>query len=365
MSVRVFVPRWMDQRNTNAQNSNARSLLSRFSDARARWTAVCSHKSAAAPLPGSVRLIATSSSRLWSYRLALAYQRECDAIFYPGPHWADEFGMKTRRLFRKPTPVIATIEGIIAAPEAVDQLTSMAGHPVFAQPGTDRAIPRIRWMYESCDHIIAISPFLGRVGQKLYGDRVSCLPLGLETSIFHDRNRREPARPRVLGCGTVKSSKRPEIFLQLAARYHNAEFVWFGDGPMRQTLVLESQRKRLSNIVFPGALTPEALAEEFRRSSLFVLPSQAEGVPKVTQEATACGLPVVLLGFYESPSVAHKVNGLVAWSDEELAESVGTLLEEGELRRSMGQRGADMAKAWSWDLIAPQWEDLVIGLATS
>jgi len=316
-------------------------------------------------MPGAVDLVPVSSSRFWSCRLALAYQRQCDAIFYPGPHWADEFGIKARRLLRRRTPVIGTMEGIIAAPEALAQLTAIAGHPVFSQPGVEGAIPRLRWMYKTCDHIIAISPFLARAAKALYGDKVSCLPLGLETRIFHNCGRREPDRARVVGCGTMKSSKRPEVFLELAARYPEADFVWFGDGPMRKALIAESERKSLKNLAFSGALTPQALAEEFRQSSLFVLPSHAEGVPKVTQEAAACGLPVVLHGFYESPSVVHGTNGLVTWSDEELLESVGILLRDDELRRSMGQRGAEMGKSWSWDTIAPQWEDLMIRLATS
>jgi glycosyltransferase involved in cell wall biosynthesis len=316
-------------------------------------------------MPGNVDLIPMSTSRLWGCRLALAYQRECEAIFYPGPHWADELGMKVRRFFRKRAPLITTIEGVIAGPDALKDLAGMAGHPVFSQPGVDRALPRIRRIYQACDHIIAISPFLARVAKTLYGDKVSCLPIGVEASIFHDRNRREPERPRVVGCGTVKSSKRPELFLSLAARYPDADFVWFGDGPGRQALVLESERKTLANLQFPGSLPPEAVAEEFRCSSLFVLPSQAEGVPKVTQEAAACGLPVVALGFYESPSVVHQANGLVAWSDEELIGHVGILLDDPETRRRMGRRGAEMAKAWDWDSIAPQWEDLVIRLATS
>jgi glycosyltransferase involved in cell wall biosynthesis len=315
-------------------------------------------------MPRDVELVSMSSSRFWTYRLALAYQRDCNAIFYPGPHWADELGIKLRQLFRRRIPIIATMEGVIADPGSLGQLAAKAGHPVFSQPGTDSAIPRLRWLYKTCDHIIAISPFLVRAAKVLYGDKVSCLPLGLETGIFHDRDRNEPARARVVGCGTVKSSKNPEMFLRLAQHYQNADFVWFGDGPKRQALILESVRQGLSNLHFPGALTPEALAEEFRHSSFFVLPSHAEGVPKVTQEAAACGLAVVLFGFYESPSVVHKENGLVAWSDEELMDSVGTLLDDPETRRRMGQRGADMAKSWSWDSIAPQWENLVIRLAT-
>lgn len=364
MTVRIFVPRWLDQRNTNAQNSNARALLSRFSDSRAHWTAVCSHKDAAA-MPSAVELLPMSSSRFWSCRLALAYQRQYDAIFYPGPHRADELAIKARGLLGRRAPLITTIEGVIAGPQALKDLAAIAAHPVFSQPGVESAIPRIGWIYRTCDHIIAISPFLARIANALYGDKVSCLPIGVEASIFHDRNRREPERPRVVGCGTVKSSKRPELFLRIAARYRHADFVWFGDGPRRQALVLESERNGLANLQFPGSLPPEAIAEEFRRSSLFVLPSQAEGVPKVMQEAAACGLPVLALGFYESPSVVHQANGLVAWSDEELMDNVGILLDDPETRRRMGRRGAEMAKAWNWDNIAPLWEDLVIRLATS
>ncbi len=362
MTVRVFVPRWLDRRETNAQNANARALLSRFSDPKAHWTALRTKQAAVPALPANVDLISTSSSRFWSFHLALAYQAKWDAVFYPGPHWSDEFGIRARQWARRGTPVIATMEGLIADPQALQRLASVTGHPVYSQPGVDRAIPRIRWMYQTCDHIIAISPFLARIAKTLYGDKVSCLDLGVEAEVFHDRGRTEPSRARVVGCGTVTNSKRAQLFLELASRYPHADFLWFGDGPMRQSLIHDTQGKRLPNLQFPGAVSPEALANEFRQSSLFVLPSRAEGVPKVTQEAAACGLAVVLHGFYESPSVIHKVNGTVTWSDEELIYSVGVLLEDAQTRRNMGRRGAEMAKAWNWEMVARRWEELLLRL---
>jgi glycosyltransferase involved in cell wall biosynthesis len=362
---RIFVPRWMDQTNTNAQNSNAKAMLSRFSDPRARWIAVCGEDA-----PEQVRrnpavaIHSISTSRLWPYQLALKYQSTFDAIFYPGPSWADKAGSVLRRLTGRNVPVIATLEGIIASSDDLLRLSQVVGHPVFAQPGADAAVPRIRWMYETCAHIIAISPFLARVAATLYGDKVSCLPLGTESRIFHDIRRGEPARCRVVGCGTVKSSKNPQFFLQLASHSPQADFVWFGDGPMRQSLIFEATNMGLNNLAFPGPVSPETLAEQFRSSSFLVLPSQAEGVPKVTQEAAACGLAIVLYGFYEAPSVIHRENGLVAWSQQELLEHVGTLIENRELRLALGARGAEMARHWNWDDIAPQWEDLLIRLVS-
>jgi glycosyltransferase involved in cell wall biosynthesis len=304
-------------------------------------------------------------SRWWECQLAGAYQSRFDAIFYPGPHWGDRFGLKIRRLAGRRTPVIATLEGIITSPDSVERLSSLVGHAVFSQPGTFAAVPRIRWMYETADHIIAVSPFLGRVAAFLYGDKVSCLPLGVEGTVFHSVGRKEPTRCRIVGCGTVKSSKNPQLFLRMAARYKEADFVWFGDGEMVQTLIAKARQMYLENLHFPGALQPGLLAEEFRKSSIFVLPSYSEGVPKVTQEAAACGLPIILQGFFEAPTVVHERNGLVGWSDDELCEHVGALIRDPETRLKMGQRGAEIAKEWDWARVVPQWEDLVIRIAGS
>jgi glycosyltransferase involved in cell wall biosynthesis len=360
-SLRFFVPRWMDQTDTNAQNANAKAMLSRFSDPRARWTAI--HGDEPDECIRSNRAIQThriSSSRLWQFQLALAYQSKFDAIFYPGATWADKAGFSLRRSTGRQVPIVATLEGIIASADDLERLSKVVGHPVFGQPGADAAVPRIRWMYETSTHIVAISPFLVQVGRSLYGDKVSCLGLGVEHRIFHNRGRREPLRCRVAGCGTVKSSKKPEVFLHLATRYTQTDFVWFGDGPMRSSLILEAGKLGIRNLSFPGDLPPEKLAEQFRNCSLLVLPSCAEGVPKVTQEAAACGLPIVLNGFYEAPTVIHKTNGLVAWSDQELLDYVGVLIEDRETRLAMGKRGAEMARHWTWDDIASQWEKLLI-----
>lgn len=364
MPVNFFLPRWMDHANTNAQNSSARSLLSRFSDPRARWTAIFTNEPAETIRRKGVK-IRHLSPRLWRYELILAYQSRFDAIFYPGPDWADEWGIKLRKTSGRRIPVIATIEGVIAAPAEVKQISERVGHPVFSQPGIEPAIPRIRRIYEAADHIIAISPFLARVAQFLYGDKVSCLPLGVEKDIFFNTGHPAPPRCRVIGCGTVKSSKNPQMFLRLAARYKDADFVWFGGGPTRESLIAEASNMGLANLDFPGAPPTHLLADEFRKSSLFVIPSHAEGVPKVTQEAAACGLPIVLNGYYEAPTVVHGRNGLVAWSDEELVEHVGRLIYDGETRARMGEQGFEMAKQWSWDLIAPQWEEAIIRLASS
>ena len=93
---------------------------------------------------------------------------------------------------------------------------------------------------------------------------------------------------------------------------------------------------------------------------MFVLPSWAEGVPKVTQEAAACGLAQVVFGFYEAPTVVDGVNGVLAWSDDEFVERVGQLVDDRSMAEAMGLRGAELAAQWDWDSLAPRWERCVL-----
>lgn len=189
------------------------------------------------------------------------------------------------------------------------------------------------------DHIIAISPFLARMETALYGGKVSMLPLGVDTKLFKRQvTQVRQARPRVVGAGNVRARKRPEIFLDLARAYPKADFVWYGEGDLRQALRNEVGRSGLTNIDFPGAVPPDILAREFAASDVFVLPSRSEGVPKVTQEAAAAGLAQIVFGFYEMPTVVDGENGLVVWEDEEMVAALGKLIDDRELTERMGIR---------------------------
>ena len=264
MPVHIFVPRWMDHTNLNAQNSNAQALLSRFSDPRARWTAIFTDEPSEVIRRSGIETRHLSRAHWWQCELALAYQSRVDAIFYPGPHWGDEFGLNVRRFSGRRAPVIATIEGLIAAPEAVRQISEWRGHPVFSQPGVDSAIPRIRRIYQQADHIIAISPFLAQVAKFLYGDKISWLPFGVEASVFNSvEPREELPRCRIVGCGTIKASKNPQVFLRLADCYKEADFVWFGEGMMRQELIAKQGQCAFRIFSFRGRFSLERWQRNF------------------------------------------------------------------------------------------------------
>jgi glycosyltransferase involved in cell wall biosynthesis len=378
----ILVPRLMDRVNPepgghgmdiNAQNLNAKALLARFRRAECRWLAThYDPPDPAVQRSEHVRLVKlwhgvlgrlVDYACVWDERLFLFYQQHADAIFYPGPNWADEAGLQFRSHTGRRVPVIATLEGFGGDESREHQLTRWAGHPVYCQRISPEAFARVERMLRIADHIIAITPFVAEMGRRLYGDKVSMQPLGVDTAIFHDNAPRPLGRFRVVGAGTVKATKRPDVFLELAVRFPEADFVWFGAGPLREQLSARARERGLKNLRYPGRRSPEELAEEFRRSNLLALPSHAEGLPKVVQEAAACGLPAIVFGFYQTPTVLDGENGFVVWDDKQFADRAGELISDPTKASRMGSVGAAMAKAWDWDRLAPLWEDHILALA--
>lgn len=358
-----------DAANVNPQAKNVQNIL-------AHWPATGPGAEAlrfgtAAPALANrpnVALRRIRADHLWPWRVVLHMQGHWAGIVAPGLHvTADWIGVLLRRAMRRDLPIITTVEGLVCparkASAETGRYARAAGHDVFCQPVAPGTIARRRRLHRLASHIIAISPFLRRMAELDYPGKVSVLPLGVDDAIFHALGRRdESRRPRVICVAGVHAHKRPEIFLDLAARYPGADFVWHGDGALRAPLSGKAARRGLSNLSFPGQLAPEALAAAYRQADVFVLPSRNEGVPKVTQEAAACGLPQVIFGFYEAPTVVDGENGFVVWSEAEMAERLGELIEDAAFRRRMGTAGAAMARDWSWTRVAPIWRERIIDM---
>jgi glycosyltransferase involved in cell wall biosynthesis len=357
----ILVPRLADANNQNAQNQNARALLARFKNPGVTWHVLnYGDPDQSLVARDNINCMRLWKGRLWRLHAVLKYLGEYDAIFYPGNEAFDVWGLRLRRLLGRSIPVISTIEGIPGNSERESRLSIAAGHRVYCF--LPRSGSRSTHSYDDVrglsDLSIAITPFMASMGRELYPVKQVHMPIGVDTRVFHARNRDYPSVPTILGVGTLYQRKRPEVFLELARRIPGARFVWLGDGPMYNSL--QTQAANLPNLDFPGEMNPSQLAEKLREATAFVLPSRSEGLPKVTQEAAACGLPVVVFGNYETPSVVDGLNGMVVWEDEELFSAVEKLVESPDLVLKMGSSGAKMAAEWSWDLLAPRWEDAVL-----
>ncbi len=100
--------------------------------------------------------------------------------------------------------------------------------------------------------------------------------------------------------------------------------------------------------------TRAALAQRYRASDVFVLPTLVEGMPLVVLEAMACGLPVIVTGNGPGDLVRDGVDGFVIPERDPhaLADRLERLYRDRHLRRLMGHRAAARARTYSWDAYA-------------
>jgi len=362
---RIFFARAVDADNLNAQAGNTREILARWGSEEWRPTVVSFRapdtRVAANPRVDIVRI---PPDRWWRARLWRLYQDSFDAIFYPGLHHrADYLALRTRALTGRRIPVIATVEELAGNESDRRLFAAAAGHPVFCHDLDEAVYARYQRVRRDADSLIAISPFLARMARVKYGEKVNSLALGVDTVLFRRESWDPAERKIVVTAGKVAAHKRPAKFLALARRFPEAVFRWFGEGPLRAEMSDEAQRLGIGNVFFPGAVPSEILAREFSAANIFVLPSWAEGVPKVTQEAAASGLAQIVFGFFEAPTVVDGLNGCVVWNDRSFEDKLAELLANPDLVEQMGRAGHRLAKGWVWDSIAPLWEQRIIDCA--
>jgi glycosyltransferase involved in cell wall biosynthesis len=132
-------------------------------------------------------------------------------------------------------------------------------------------------------------------------------------------------------------------------------------GPMRRELEAQAQRLGISGAVeFVGWLPHQQLPAFLQSLDIFVLPSTYEGFGVAAVEASAMALPVVASDVYGLPDVVrHGATGLLvpAKDPPAIAAAVSQLVDDPELRTSMGQAGRDYVSThYNWQQNAAQME---------
>lgn len=135
--------------------------------------------------------------------------------------------------------------------------------------------------------------------------------------------------------GRLTGIKRPDRFLRIATKTPRAHFVLFGDGPLRDEVA--QQCEQLDNVSLRNFTSD--LAMVFGVLDIVALTSDNEGVPLSLIEAAAAGLPTVAMNVGGvSEIVEHGVTGYLADSESELAEVITRLVDDADLRTSLGQQ---------------------------
>ncbi len=346
----LFMPD-VDRDNTNAQSLNVREIVLRLDPERFH----CTLWHEGEPEPRLQNLSNVRLLRLPSRGKTLRILKEMlagyDMVAYM------DYSPASYLFVRVPRPV-RRAKAVMHLEAPTSQLTN---------PST-----QLRRLYEGirsrCDVYTGITRF---VADEFYGatkKRASyILPVGVDTNLFTPPEKRNNASPVVLFAGTLIERKGPQYVLDAAAQFPNASFRLVGAGRegFEEVLRQKIACAGLKNVTLEGPSTQGRILEIMRQSDIFLLPSRLEGIPKVTLEAAATGLPCVVFRDYETPSVIDGVTGFQVATTEEMMHALAKLIADCSLRQRMGEAARNHMANFDWDLVSQRWQKayLEIGAA--
>jgi len=122
-----------------------------------------------------------------------------------------------------------------------------------------------------------------------------------------------------------------------------------------------AEEKMENRVMFIGYVDDDKMAQYYQQSELFVLPSLFEPFGMTTQEAMACGKPVVASKFGGIRNViTHEKDGMLvdAANAQEFADAMIKILKNSDLKKSMGLAANELImREYSWEAIADKFLD--------
>ena len=190
---------------------------------------------------------------------------------------------------------------------------------------------------------------------------------------------------RIISVARLYPQKNQEMMIQafakIADKYPDWQLVIYGEGPLRaelEALVSSSSHseaakpsvkffaeqsgkaERSERVLLPGRT--EKVIDELRKSKIFCLSSDYEGMSNSMIEAICVGLPIVSTKVSGTDELIQDgVNGLlVDIGDEQgMTDALEKLIQDEELMKNMGEVNLKKASLFQIDTIVNEWMKLI------
>jgi glycosyltransferase involved in cell wall biosynthesis len=213
--------------------------------------------------------------------------------------------------------------------------------------------------------VVAVSQNLLVAIRKLGCENAIYIPNCVETqeSEAHTENRNALD---ILFVGSLTKGKRLDLLVQafrkVADRVPNAKLTIAGSGPMRGFVEkLVSSFNLADRICLTGYLHEKELADLYRRSNIFVLSSDQEGLPLSLLEAMSFGKGIIISESANSGVIQNGIQGLLfrQGDAEDLSRKMLWFFENPDELLKMSQNAKNRCEhEYSVRAVAPRLEQL-------
>ena len=230
-----------------------------------------------------------------------------------------------------------------------------------------------KWVFRTADAIICYTETERDqvVDLGVSPEKIHVIHNGIDISVFAPSTS-SSSKKQILWIGRFTPGKGVEYLLKgfqaFAQEFPDHTLAMVGRGPLKDDfakMILEMGLEK--KVVLKDFVPNKDLPNLYQESSLFVLPSLEEGVPRTILEAMACGRPVVCTALPQLVDIVSGCGVLVPTRDAgAVADALSTLVSDPVLARNLGQSArARVVSQYSWDDTVARTLDLYASLVHS
>jgi len=197
---------------------------------------------------------------------------------------------------------------------------------------------------------IGVSNAASDMAKQLGAKKITTVYNGVDRDLFYPPDERpENKKVTVMFVGRLEWLKGIDILNEVAEHFKGSIIIKaFGEGKAEVSTYIARM----------GQVEHSQIADEMRKADILVLPSRMEGLPRVIQEAMACGLPVIATDVGGTRELVDNfVTGvLVDNTADRFIAHIGYLKDHPELRRRYSQNSIRRAKQYDWDKTVTEYD---------
>lgn len=201
--------------------------------------------------------------------------------------------------------------------------------------------PIYKYLFSNADCVIVLSGLWSQYVNEAFslGDKVRIIYNPCTTEILNDTY---PNKKQILYAGTINARKGYadliKAFAIIAPQYPDWSVIFAGNGEIDKGMALAKELKISSQIKFLGWVNGKDKDKVFKESSIFCLPSYAEGFPMAVLDAWAYGLPVITTPVGGIPDIAKDGINLLLFNPgdiKSLAAALKRIIDDPILRENI------------------------------
>lgn len=185
--------------------------------------------------------------------------------------------------------------------------------------------------------------------------KIKVIHNGIDTDLFVPLKETSFDKKNLLWVGRYAKGKGLDYLIDafsiLKTRHPDISLTLVGKGPEKDHITQKIHDLNLeSSIIMKDFVPNSKIVGMYQNSSVFVLPSLEEGVPRTILEAMSCGIPVICSKLPQLVDIVNGAGVLVPVKDyQTLADSISEALSDSSLAIKFGENGRRrVVENYSW-----------------